>query len=312
MTTNTISEPLPISRFAKRRSVELQDKVALLLLTFGAPGNERTVRNKDSVLRTNADTSQLHVGKRLLECDEYRAISIHDGHIRDYVARIALPSPFKAGTYVIPVSMLNIVDDKLTSLAVERAALVDQFIDVYEQAKTVARSKLGELYNEGDYLTPAGLRSAYRLVWQYVTLAPPESMRSLNAEIFERERERLQAQWDDAIDTMRDALRAGMQELVDDLVGRLSDGDRKFKPTKLLDRFNEFLTTFDARNVTDDADLAELAAQARQLLAGVDSENIKQADVKTQILDGFKTAKAKLDELETVAKKQRRISFEDD
>lgn len=295
-----------------RPKFELQQKVVLLILTFRAPGNERTIKDK-SIVKTGANLANLHVSKRLLECPEYRDIAIHDGRTRDYVDRIALPSPFKAGTYVIPISMIGTVDETLIDFANRRGDLVERFARVYNDAKNQARAELAELFREDEYLTLDALRAAYRLEWQYVTLAAPDQLKALNAEVFEREKARLQSQWDDAIDTMRDALRAGLTELVNDMVARLSDGDKKFKPTKLLERFTEFLDTFDARNITDDDDLAALAQQARTLLNGVDTDTLKKSpEVRAQVFGGFQVAKAQLAELETTAKKARRISFDDE
>lgn len=293
------------------RNLRIQDKVVLLLLTFKAPGNERSVKDK-SIVKTDANLGRLRVGKRLVECDEYKAIAIHDEKARVWVQSMALPSPFKAGTHVIPLDILERVDKGLLTFQEIRQGLIDEYIAVYDQAVADAKANLGELFNPAEYQTVDELRASYRMTWQYVTLAPPSEMEKLNAEIFERERARLQQQWDDSIDTMREALRVGMSELVDDLVGRLGS-DKKLKPTKMLERFAEFLDTFDARNITGDADLAQLAAKARGLLAGVDTEALtKSKDLREQVRAGFTEAQATLAQLETVSKRQRQISFEDE
>lgn len=290
----------------------LQDKVALLLLTLRAPGNERTVRDK-SILRTNADHGRLHIGKRLLECKEYQAISILDGQMRDYIARVALPTPFKAGTHVIPLDLLERVDETLQTYAESRREMVGQLALVYDAAKASAKAQLGDLYREDEYLDADQLQQAYSMRWQYVTLTAPDKIKDMNAAIFEREQARLQEQWDSAIDDMRDALRVGLSELVTDMVARLSDPDKKFKPTKLLARFEEFLSTFDARNVTNDEELAALAQQARAILAGVDTENLtKFKDVREDVREKFTAAQAALSELELTSRRQRRITFEDE
>lgn len=310
MTTSNLIEP---PRYvAPRTRFELQEKVILLVLTLRAPGNQRTVRDK-SILATNAALARLHVGKTLIERDEYKAISILDGQLRDWVARLALPSPFKAGTHLIALGLLDAIENGLQTYLAKRAELVEAYIAVYEEAKAEARRQLGELYTESEYLTVEELRAAYSLSWQYVTLAPPDQLKALNAEIFERERERLQTQWDDAIDTMRDALRAGLAELVNDMVTRLDGDEKKFKPTKLLERFNEFLGTFDARNVTSDEELQALATQARALLAGVDTDAIKSSrELRERVRGGFKQAQVTLGEMETAGKRQRRITFEEE
>lgn len=294
------------------RSFAMQKKVVLLLLTLRAPGNERTVRDK-SILTTNANTGRLHVGKRLLDVTEQKAISIIDGQMRDWVQRLSLPSPFKAGTHVIALGLLDTIDKGLLNFQRMRAEAIDALANVYDEAKAEAKKQLGELYRDEEYLTADTLKDAYAMSWQYVTLTPPDELKALNQEIFERERGRLQAQWDSAIDDMRDALRVGLSELVDDMVKRLDGDDKKFKPTKLLGRFTEFLDTFDARNVTGDADLAELAQKARALLAGVATDDLKKSkELREQVRDGMKAAQATITQLELGGRGQRRITFDDE
>jgi hypothetical protein len=310
MTTSTIERPQAGAAAPAVSAFALKEKVVLLLLTVRAPGNSRSIRDK-SILATNADKERVRLSKRLIECQEYRDISILDNQMRRWVFARALPSPFKNGTHIIALGILDAVDRGLCDFAARRQALVEQLVTMYDAAKADAQAKLGDLYCEDEYMTQDELRAAYSLTWQYVTLTEPDQMEQLNQEIFERERGRLQAQWDDAIGDMRGALRVGLAELVDDMVGRLSD-DKKFKPTKLLGRFEEFLATFDARNVTNDADLAAVAQQARALLTGVDAETIKATDVRERVRAGFAAAKDTLATLEVGAKKQRLITFDDE
>lgn len=290
----------------------IQDKVVLLILTLRAPGNERVVRDK-SVIKTNANLNRLHLGKRLLECSEQKAITVLDGQMRDWIARLSLPSPFKAGTHVIALGLLDVIDNGLCTFQEQRAAAVDAFVEVYDDAVAGARTSLGDMFKADEYMSTEDVRRAYTMTWQYVTLAPPSQMETLSQEIFERERERLQAQWDGAIDDMRGALQVGLGELVDDMVKRLDGDPKKFKPTKLLERFDEFLKTFDARNVTNDSELQALADKARALLQGVDTDALKEsADLRERVRTGMKAAQDTLGQLETVGKGQRRITFEDE
>lgn len=307
-TTETPTTPL----VGNLKSFTLQDKMVLLLLTLNAPGNERTIRNKD-ILRTDADKSRLSVSKRLLDCGEQQKIAILDGQIRDYVKRVALPLPFKAGTHGVALAMLEKVDVQLVAYAEERRELVAAFKAVYNDAKEAARAQLGDVFNEAEYLTPDELEASYRMTWQYVMLTPPDKLREANEAIFLREKQRLEEQWKSAVDDMQEALRVGLSELVTDMVTRLSGDDKKFKPTKLLERFDEFLSTFDARNVTNDEELKALADQARALLAGVDTDTLKKSkEVREQVKSGLAAAQATLTQLETVRKNQRRITFEEE
>lgn len=303
MTTSLIELPTA----PRSAQFNLQDKVVLLLLTLRAPGNQRTVRDK-SILRTNADETRLHVGKRLLECDEQREIAILDGKMRDWIGRMALPSPFKAGTHVIAIDLLGQVDAGLTIYQEKRAELVDAFAAVYDEAKARAKQELGDLFNDREYMSPREVKAAYTMDWQYVTLTPPENIKAMNSEVFEREKARLAAKWGEAVDQMREALATELAQLAEDMGTRLDGDEKKFKPTKLLERFDEFLKTVDARNVTGDADVTATAAQARKLLEGVDTDALKKSpELRAAVRDGMKAVADSLD-----GKRQRRISFTDE
>lgn len=306
------------SEQTEARSRSLQEKVVLVVLSLTAPGNHRNVRDKGrDILNTEADKKRLNVVKRLLDSKEQENIGRLDGEIRGYVHRLALPSPFKTGTHAIPIDLLGTMDARLRAYEEERAAMVEKFIEVYDTVKEQARVKLGPLFREGDYLTPDGLRAAYTMTWQYVQLTAPGQLNAVDSALYQREQRRLQAQWDDALGEMRDALRVGLAELVDDMVKRLTDAGgedaKRFKPSKLLDRFTEFLGTFDARNVTSDAALAELAGKARLILRGVSSETLTQMeDVQTRVKKEFGAVQKVLVQLETESASRRRIRLEDE
>lgn len=295
----------------------LQDKVVLLILTMRAPGNERRIKGKD-ILKTDADKARLAVSKTLIEAKEFTAISKLDSQIRDYIKTTALPSPFKSGVYVVPLTMISQVDEELTRLAGKRQTLVEAYANVYEAAVERSRKVLGSEFQRSDYLTPSALLKVYGLTWQFVSLTAPDQIATLDQRVFKREQARLAKQWEEAVTEVRDALRVGLGELVADMVERLQaveeKGDAKrFKPTKLLERFETFLANVQARNVTNDTEIEALAIQAREILKGVTTEELKKkSDVRTTVSTGLSAVKARLDELDIVSKGRRKIDLPDE
>lgn len=309
MTTSTIS---PVrSPVRNSRSTQIQDKVVLLIVTIRGPGYERRVRDK-SILTTLADKDRLKVSMKLIEGKEHEAIQKLDSTIRSYVKRTALPSPFKEGVYALPLGLLEAVDAKLQQFSEERNAAVEKLKEAWSASVEQARGKLGNLFQVDDY--NIDFDRAYRLEWQYVSLSAPAQIEGIDQELYTREQARLQKQWEEAVVEMRDALRVGLSELVNDLVQRLSgaDGEKRVKPSRLLERFQEFLTSFQARNVTGDEQLEALATQARQILAGVSTERlIASTNVRKQVEQGFKQVQVSLTKLETESR-HRRIRFDDE
>lgn len=315
MSTETLTQTVLSSPNGRRpiTATQLQEKVVIFILTIRKPGTERRVGDK-SILATEADKNRFRVTKQIFDAKEVKDIQKIDTSIRNYIGRTALPSPFKEGVYALPIGLLEKVDDKMEEFAKERREAVEALKLVFAEIKDEARTKLGSHFNERDYAID--FDSAYRLEWQYVSLAAPEVVKGIDGRLYTREQERLQRQWNEAITEMRDALRLGLSELVNDLVTRLTasaDGDKKVKPSHLLQRFEEFLSTFQARNVTGDEELADLAQQARNLLNGVDTKRLVESkNLQQQIAQDFKKVQVTLNKLELESKNRRRIRFDEE
>jgi hypothetical protein len=105
-----------------------------------------------------------------------------------------------------------------------------------------------------------------------------------------------------------------MADMVSHLVDRLSskeDGKKKIFRDTVMDPINEFIRTFPARNLTDDAELQELVNQTKQLVGGVNPENLRNNEgLRDTVQTGFTEIKSKLDTM-IVKMPKRAIRFED-
>jgi hypothetical protein len=97
------------------------------------------------------------------------------------------------------------------------------------------------------------------------------------------------------------ALRLGLKKLIDHLVDRLAPGPagvkKKFAATTIT-KVVEFLELFSARNVVGDKELAVLADQAKEVLAGRTPESIREdEEAAAFIAERMSTVKTQLDKL---------------
>ena len=321
--------PIVENRPADRQAappVNLFDKSLLLSVSIGLPGNRRKVPS--DAVSVDADAEWIGVSKQLLESKEYSAVrqaakainafarskalnyrSVRDSKLRRFI---------KSGVYFIPLELVAMVDDVLTALKTEFHSAKDAFLAVYPERREEARSRLRGLYDESDYPSTDELAKLFYVETSYLTISTPQSLQRVRADIFKREQEQAAEQWANATDEIRDLLRAAFKELVDYMADRLGgsgsapDAPKKVFSGKRLEKVQEFIAEFGARNITGDDQLAQLVQQAKDILGGADVAAIRgDAATRESIASGFAAVKATLDTMLTTAP-SRAISFDDE
>lgn len=288
----------------------LDDKSVLLVVEFHKLGNTRKVDM--SQVSVNADKSMLHMGKNLFASPEYDAIKTHDGKTRAWLYSRALPSLFKEGVYRVPNTMIVDVDEYLAKRATERKVLVDQFKASYKLRVNEAKERLNGLFKERDYYSADEAASRFGLEWHYVTVDTPNALKNLKDGLFEREREKIVKMVEEANEEIRNVLRLQLSELVKRMITQLtpkSDGKRKKIYDSLTGNVEDFLNTFNARNIADDTELQALVQKARDVMKGVDPDLLRNEDfVRITVKDGFDKINKQLDTM-IVDKPARRFDF---
>ena len=95
----------------------------------------------------------------------------------------------------------------------------------------------------------------------------------------------------EASSEIQTVLRESMAKLVQHMADRLKEGPDgkplRFKETTVSNLI-EYLANFEFRNVTDDGELQALVAQARELLNGVDSDDLRTTgDLRSRVQQGM-------------------------
>jgi hypothetical protein len=171
---------------------------------------------------------------------------------------------------------------------------------------------LGELYNVADYPPVEVARKRFQFSWQYTDFGVSPQLENINRELFLREQKKAQEQWVEASGQIQQLLRQSMADLVNHLVTQLSptaDGKRRAFRSSSIENIDKFLEAFDARNITDDKELAQLVEKTRQLTQGLNPEDLRTSDVARettrnvfeqvkQTLTGMITTKSRLVEFE--------------
>lgn len=296
----------------QKNGQSLDDKSVLLVVEFHKLGNTRKVNTAQ--IQVNADKSMLHVNKSLLDSPEYDAIKKHDGQTRAWLMTRALPSLFKEGVYRVPNTLVAEVDDYLNRRKVQRTQLVLEFRKSYDERVAEALDRLNGLANSRDYLDANEAASKFGLRWSYMTFATPDSLKNLKAGLFEREKQKIEQLVKEATEEIRDVLRLQMSALVKRMVTQLTpreDGGQKKIYDSLTGNVEDFLDTFNARNLADDVELQKLVDKARKVVRdnGADPESLRNDDfVRMEVKSGFEAINKQLDQM-IVDKPARRFDF---
>ena len=157
---------------------------------------------------------------------------------------------------------------------------VGQLDDHYEALKAGAQERLGSLFNPGDY--PPTLKGLFGCTWEFPSVEPPDYLRRLNPELFEQERSRMTARFDEAVRLGEEFFVAEFSKLVGHLVERISDtgpeGTRKVFRDSAVEGLKEFFERFKTLNVHSSAQLDELVKTAQKAVQGVAPQDLRDSE----------------------------------
>jgi Protein of unknown function (DUF3150) len=279
--------------------MDLAKKTVCIKVRLSTMGNTRKVSTAQ--IEADADKDLLRVSKQLVDSAELKAISRFDSEIRRSLYNICLP--FEIGIHLLPIAALQTVEQRLRRFAEDRTQLVHAFLAAYPNLCQDAAKRLRGLYNPADYPALEDVAQEFGFSWQYVSFDVPDQLKAISRDVWEQEREKAAQRMAEASVEIQTVLRESMAKLVQHMADRLKEGPDgkplRFKETT-VSNLVEFLTNFEFRNVTDDSELQVLVAQARELLHGVNAEDLRMTgDLRTKVQDGMADIAAQLDTMLT-------------
>jgi hypothetical protein len=190
----------------------------------------------------------------------------------------------------------------------ELVTAVDELDRHFTELKEAARQRLGSLFNPGDY--PESLSGLFDVACDFPSVEPPEYLLRLNPQLYEAERQRIAARFDEAVRLAEQAFTSELAGLVSHIVERLSvgeDGTRKIFRDSAIANLSEFFQRFRSLNVHSNADLDRLVETAQKAISGVDPQAVRDNDgLRQQVATQLSAVQATLDQL-LVDQPRRRI-----
>jgi hypothetical protein len=212
-----------MSEQKKTLGQELAAETCLVALHQGRFGRWRSYDDEERAKAAeafNADPSFTKGSKKLLndKCEEWKEVTAILNQARLSWLGMTIPYP-ETGRRLIRRNRIDDFKVKMLSLQGELAGAVERLDGKYAELRQEAEGRLKELYDESDY--PATLVGSFSIDYEFPSAAPPEFLKQLAPELYQREVERVQARFDEAITLAEQAFASELARAVKTLLERL-------------------------------------------------------------------------------------------
>lgn len=285
----------PASNVAER----LRFEMLAMRLSFTWFGTRKTLSPEQKAQAAEsfgAEGDYLSAGKKLINTKHpaFKAVNAVKSQAVSYWKAVSLPFP-ESGIRLIRQDDLAGVNVHMTTLKADLDDAVQELDCHFDELKSAARQRLGDLYNPADY--PATLLGLFEMAWDFPSVEPPSYLRQLSPELYEQECRRVQARFDEAVQLTEQAFLEELAKLVEHLTERLSgtdDGKPKIFRDSAVENLTGFFERFQRLNVRSNSELDELVERAQQVIAGVQPQQLREnARMRRQIasqLSGVQSA----------------------
>src|SRR3954447_6541296 len=246
----------------------LRTTMAAVRVSFTWMGTQKTLSPEQKAQAAqpfDAEGTFLSAGKKLLDTrhSAFRAVTAIRGKIDAYWKGTSLPFP-EAGVRLIKH---DAVEAFAAQMADYRAELDDAVANLdrhYAELKQAAAERLGSLYNPSDY--PETLVGLFGVSWDFPNVEPPDYLVQLSPGLYEQERARVTARFEEAVRLAEQAFLDEFARLVAHLSERLTDegGEGKVFRDSAVGNLVEFFERFRSLNVRSNEQLDALVAEAQR------------------------------------------------
>jgi len=258
----------------------------------------------------DAEGRYLSAAKRLLDTKHtaYRAVTAVRRKVESYWKGASLPFP-EPGVRLIKQDAVDEFTTTLTGYQIELNDAVANLDRHYAELKQAAAERLGSLFNPADY--PETLVGLFAVSWEFPSVEAPDYLLRLSPQVYEHERARVAARFEEAVALAEQAFLEEFARLVEHLTERLSgangDGTPKVFRDSAVGNLGEFFARFRELNVRSNAQLDELVERAQQAVRGVGAQDLRDSEaLRRRVAAEMARVQSSLDNL-LVDRPRRRI-----
>lgn len=268
----------------------LVNKTLFLEISFGLLGEERVAKGEEANIVTPADKSLLRVKKKLFVSPEFKEIRKADANFRTRIKKLCIEGVLRHAR-VVPHGKVDEIQELCIQHKTIRQGLVSKFKIVYPDLYKQAELLLGPMFKAIEYPHPDVVENSFKFDYNYVSFEVPGALKSINGAVYQEQVAKSTAIMQNAAEKITETRRALMAALVSKLQEELTPGEggeeKRFHKSAIT-KLQTFLTDFNIMDVTNDAELAGLAAKCNALVSGITAANVKESDVfKDTLLKGI-------------------------
>ena len=270
----------------------LRATMAAARVSFTWMGTQKTL-TADQIARAagtfDAEAKSLSAGKKLLDTRHpaFRAVTAIRTKVTDCWRGMSLPYP-EPGLRLIRQDRIEEFARQMADYKVELDDAVRNLDRHYGELKHAAAERLGSLYNADDY--PESLVGLFDVQWDFPSFEPPDYLRLLCPAVFEQERARVAARFDEAVQLAESAFLEEFARLVTHLCDRMTgvgeDGQPRVFRDSAVDNLSDFFGRFGELNVRSNEQLDELVERARRAVRGVAAQDLRDSQTLRQRVAG--------------------------
>ncbi|QDT86353.1 hypothetical protein [Gimesia chilikensis] len=274
-----LEEPQPAAG-GGRPAERLRTTMAAARLSFtwlGVRKSLTAVQKNQAADSFGAEGKFLSAGKKLLDTTHpaFKAVTAVRGRAVAYWKGVSLPYP-EAGIRLIRQSEITDFDQRMSEFQVELETAVRELDRHFEELKSAAQQRLGDLYDPADY--PHSLSGLFAIEHDFPAVEPPNYLKQLNPEVYSQECQRVQQRFDEAVQLAEQAFLEELGRLVEHLTERLSgqsDGKPKVFRDTAVSNLTDFFERFQQLNVRSNDQLDALVERAQQIVTGVAPQQLR-------------------------------------
>lgn len=289
MPNSLLDDPTTGSSRTSTPADRLRGTMAAVKLSFTWLGTRKTLtaeQKNQAADSFGAEGRFLSAGKKLLDTSHpaFKAVTAIKGRCQNYWRGISLPYP-EPGIRLIPQHAIGDFDRQIASFREELSEGVKDLDRQFNDLRSAARLRLGELFDAGDY--PLSLIGLFGIEHEYPSVEPPNYLRQLNPALYEQECQRMRARFDEAVQLAEQAFVEELSKLIEHLGERLSgdtDGKPKVFRDSVVTNLGEFFDRFRTLNLQSNEELDELVKRAHKMISGVEPQHLRDSPALRQRL----------------------------